>query len=101
MRVSLEFLILISDFFSVYEPQVNEEVDKEEEEEILKDAELLCNRVTETEKSVGFKPFETIPLPKTLEDYTWLSLTKCITYCHQYITDHNMVSALTLLKDKS
>lgn len=77
------------------------EVEKDEEEDILRDAELLCNCVTETEKSVGFKSFETIPLPKTLEEYNWLSLTKCIIYCHQYITDHNMVSVHIGLNNKS
>ncbi|CAH1130403.1 unnamed protein product [Ceutorhynchus assimilis] len=73
----------------IWEP-ADIEIDKEDKEEILKEAELLCNRVTEAEDLLRFKGFETIPLPKTLEDYTWLSLAKTVIYCHQYITDHNM-----------
>lgn len=80
-----------SSIFSIWEPQIDVEVDKEEEEQILKEAQLLCDRVTEAEKVLGPKPFDTIPLPKALEDYTWLSLAKTVIYCHQYITDNNMV----------
>ncbi|XP_066152387.1 calcineurin-binding protein cabin-1-like isoform X2 [Euwallacea fornicatus] len=74
----------------IYEPPVDIKVDKQEEADILKEAELLCERVTEVETTLGSKPFNTIPLPKSLEEYTWVSLTRCIIYCHQYITDHNM-----------
>uniref|UniRef100_A0AAR5P9I3 Calcineurin-binding protein cabin-1 MEF2-binding domain-containing protein n=1 Tax=Dendroctonus ponderosae TaxID=77166 RepID=A0AAR5P9I3_DENPD len=70
----------------IYEPNV----DKADEEDILKEAECLCNRVTALESSLGPKPLDTIPLPKSPEEYTWLDLAKTVIYCHQYITEHNM-----------
>ncbi|KAL1517234.1 hypothetical protein ABEB36_001024 [Hypothenemus hampei] len=74
----------------IYEPQVIEDVNESEEEEILNEIKLLKDQVIQVEQSLRPKPLDTIPLPKTLEEYTWLSLTMTIIYCHHYITDNKM-----------
>jgi outer membrane biosynthesis protein TonB len=65
-------------------------IDEEDEKIILAKEQILCDKITEAEKAVGPKPLETIPLPKALDDYTWVSLAKVVRELHQYITDNHM-----------
>ncbi|KAJ8969411.1 hypothetical protein NQ317_010319 [Molorchus minor] len=74
----------------IWEPPLDIPIDDEDEKKYLKETQILCDRVIEIEKSYGPKPLQTIPLPKPLEEYTWLSLAKTVTYLHQYITDNEM-----------
>ncbi|XP_030756514.1 calcineurin-binding protein cabin-1-like isoform X2 [Sitophilus oryzae] len=74
----------------IWEPPIDVEIEKDEEEEILKDAQKLCDKVNEIEKSLCSKPFKTIPLPRSLDEYTWTALAQTIIYCHQYLTDNEM-----------
>lgn len=57
----------------------------------LIEAQTLCDRVTEIEKSLGPKPLQTIPLPKPLAEQSWMSLAETVIYLHQYISDNEMV----------
>lgn len=75
-------------------------IDEEDEKQILEEAQILCNHIIKIEKSYGPKPLQTIALPKPLEDYTWISLAKTITYLHQYITDNDMVILLLIILQK-
>lgn len=83
--------VFITIHFSIYEPSLEIDIDETSEIEVLKEAQLLCDRINEIEKSVGPKELTTIPLPKPLEDFTWLSLGKTIIEVHKYITNNNMV----------
>lgn len=71
-------------------------IDEEDEKIILAKEQILCDKITEAEKAVGPKPLETIPLPKALDDYTWVSLAKVVRELHQYITDNHMVQISTI-----
>lgn len=78
-------------YFSIYEPDLDVDIDEEIEAEVLQKAQLLCDRINKIEKSVAPKGLSTIPLPKPLEDFTWLSLGQTLVDLHQYITENNMV----------
>lgn len=49
------------------------------------------------EKSVAPKGLLTIPLPKPLEDFTWLYLGQTIMNLHKYLTNNNMVMLLNII----
>ncbi|XP_063910388.1 calcineurin-binding protein cabin-1-like isoform X2 [Zophobas morio] len=74
----------------IWEPPLTVEIDENDEKLILDKEQILCDRLTEVEKSQGPKPLQTIPLPKALDDYTWVALGKVVIDLHQYITDNNM-----------
>lgn len=78
-------------FFSIYEPNLEVNIDECMEKEVLDEAQSLCDRINEIEKSVASKGLVTIPLPKPLEEFTWLSLGQTIINLHRYITINNMV----------
>lgn len=84
-------------YYSIWEPEETD-IDEEEAKEYLEEVQALCDRVTEIEKSFGPKPLLTIPLPKPLEEFTWLSLAKTVVYLHHYITDQQMVKYFFLIK---
>nr|XP_023024842.1 calcineurin-binding protein cabin-1-like isoform X2 [Leptinotarsa decemlineata] len=73
-----------------WEPPLDVTIDEEDEKAHLQEVQVLCDRVTEIEKSLGPKPLQTIPLSKPLTDYTWLSLANTVIDLHQYITDNDM-----------
>lgn len=77
--------------FSIWEPPLDLSFDEEEGKSFVEEAQDLTDRVTQVEKSFASKPLQTISLPKTLEDYTWLSFAKTVTYLHKYITEKGMV----------
>lgn len=77
--------------FSIWEPPLNISFDEDEARALVSEAQVLTDRVTEVEKSFGSKPLQTIPLPKPLEDYTWVSFAKTVTYLHKYISNKGMV----------
>lgn len=79
---------------SVWEPPFDVEIDKDEEKEILDEIQVILDKITEAEKELGPKPLSTIPLPKPLENFTWISLANTIIYLHQYLTDNEMVFSL-------
>lgn len=83
-------------FFSIWEPPLDLSFDEEEAKSFVEEAQDLTDRVTQVEKSFASKPLQTIPLPKPLEDYTWLSFAKTVTYLHKYITEKEMVILLFL-----
>lgn len=62
----------------------------------MNEAQNLTDHVTEVEKSFASKPLQTIPLPRSLEDYTWLSFAKTVTYLHKYIADKGMVGIFVI-----
>ncbi|XP_050312415.1 calcineurin-binding protein cabin-1-like isoform X8 [Anthonomus grandis grandis] len=66
------------------------EIEPEEAEKVLNEAETLCQRVSEVEASLITKPWGTIPLPKALEEFSWVSLAKTVIFCHQYMTENNL-----------
>ncbi|CAH0547224.1 unnamed protein product [Brassicogethes aeneus] len=74
----------------IWEPPLDVTIDKEEEKLYLEEADELRQKVLEIEKSLAPKPLQVIPLPKPLEDFTWLSLAKTVVHLHQYITDNEM-----------
>ncbi|RZC42711.1 calcineurin-binding protein cabin-1, partial [Asbolus verrucosus] len=74
----------------IWEPPLDVSIDEEDEKMLLKKEQILCDKITEVEKSLGPKPLQTIPLPKALKDYTWVSLGKVVIDLHQYITNNNM-----------
>ncbi|XP_060519435.1 calcineurin-binding protein cabin-1-like isoform X2 [Cylas formicarius] len=73
-----------------YQPLVDVIIDEEDEKEVLAEVQELCNKVIETEKDAGLKVTQTLPLPKPLEDYTWVSAAETIIYLHQYIADQEL-----------
>ncbi|KAG5899799.1 hypothetical protein JTB14_006132 [Gonioctena quinquepunctata] len=74
----------------IWEPPLDVTIEEEDEKTYLQEAQVLCDRVTEIEKSLGPKPLQTIPLPKPLKEHTWLSLAETVTSLHKYLTDNNM-----------
>ncbi|EFA00717.1 hypothetical protein TcasGA2_TC003597 [Tribolium castaneum] len=74
----------------IWEPPLDVNVDEEDEKIILAKEQILCDQITEVEKSLGPKPLQTIPLPKALDDFTWVSFGKVVIDLHQYLTDNNM-----------
>ncbi|XP_072399616.1 uncharacterized protein [Diabrotica undecimpunctata] len=75
---------------SIWEPPLDVPIDEEDEKSFLEEAQTLCDKVTAVEKSFESKPLQTIALPKTLKDFTWLSLTETIIFIHQYLADHEL-----------
>ncbi|XP_050504043.1 calcineurin-binding protein cabin-1 isoform X3 [Diabrotica virgifera virgifera] len=75
---------------SVWEPPLDVPIDEEDEKSFLEEAQTLCDKVSAVEKSFESKPLQTIALPKTLNDFTWLCLTETIIFIHQYLADHEM-----------
>lgn len=84
---------------SVWEPPLDTPVDEEDEKSFLEEAQVLCNRVIEVERSFAPKPLQTIALPKPLKEFTWVCLTETIIYIHQYLADNEM-SHFTMLDMK-
>ncbi|XP_076263012.1 calcineurin-binding protein cabin-1-like isoform X2 [Rhynchophorus ferrugineus] len=74
----------------IWEPPLNIEIEEEDERVVLKEAHNLCNQVIEAEKNLESQICKTIPLPKSLNDYSWVSLAETVVFCHQYITDNGM-----------
>lgn len=70
---------------------MNVEIDENDEKEILAEVQVLIDRISVAEKELDPKPLSTIPLPKPLENFTWLALANTIIYLHQYLTDNEMV----------
>lgn len=71
-------------------------IDEDDEKLILEKEQILCDQITKVEKSLGPKPLQTIPLPKALDDFNWISFGNVAIDLHQYITDNKMVSTLFL-----
>lgn len=80
--------------FSIWEPEEGQ-IEEDDAKPYLEEAQLLCDRITEVEKSFASKPLQTIPLPKPLEEFTWFSLAKNVTFLHQYIKDQEMVNSVS------
>ncbi|XP_049819856.1 calcineurin-binding protein cabin-1-like isoform X2 [Aethina tumida] len=80
----------------VWEPSLDIKIAEEDEVYYLKEADELRQRVLEVEKSLSPKYLQEIPLPKPLEEYTWVSLAKTVVHLHQYLTDNDM-SHFTLI----
>lgn len=77
--------------YSVWEPSLDLSFDEKEAETFVKEAQELTDHITEIEKSFCSKPLETIPLPKPLEDYTWVSFASTAIYLHKYLSENGMV----------
>lgn len=78
--------------YSIYEPPLEIEVDKEDEKKYLEEAQILINKINDIEKALGPQPLPYVDLPRPLKDYTWLELGYSIIELHKYISDRNMVS---------
>lgn len=65
--------------------------DEDEGKSFVEEAQNLTDKVTQIEKSFASKSLETIPLPKPLEDYSWLSFAKSVIHLHKYLTEKEMV----------
>ena len=83
--------------YSIYEPPLEIEVDKEDEMRYLEEAQILIDKINNIEKALGPKPLPYIDLPRPLKDFTWIELGYSIIELHKYISNRNMVSMCLLL----
>lgn len=67
---------------------------KEDEVRYLEEAQKLCDRVNAVEKSLGGRELSHIPLPKPLEEFSWVSIGLTLIELHKYVSDNNMVNIL-------
>ncbi|XP_022907944.2 calcineurin-binding protein cabin-1-like isoform X2 [Onthophagus taurus] len=74
----------------IYEPSLDLPVNIIDEQKYLDEVQLICDRINEVEKSLAPKPLPIIPLPKPLEESSWLALGQTLTELHKYISENDM-----------
>ncbi|KAL3275832.1 hypothetical protein HHI36_020575 [Cryptolaemus montrouzieri] len=74
----------------IWEPPLDIELDEHDEEKYLKEVQCIIDRINEAEKALESKPLSTIPLPKALENYSWLAVSKSVISLYQYIQTNEM-----------
>ncbi|KAK9871634.1 hypothetical protein WA026_013014 [Henosepilachna vigintioctopunctata] len=74
----------------IWEPSLDVELNEQDELKYLGEVQCIIDKINETEKQFESKGLSTIPLPKALEDYSWMAVSKSVISLYQYVRTNEL-----------